>query len=250
MLVVIHVWVYVSMGISPRYQALTMTLVTWLAAAFLLCATGKTFNPAFLTNSIRKDKVKEKEVESMFLKMYLTHNVKIQMNSYDQQLNGWIECSSDKSWAPVVLIKPETTASLTAKTVNSFIRSCQFSLKSKVTLEQLMFVGKGSIAVLQLCSVAPCLPFRPHLHVLYMSISANYLSIFIPSEKYQCGSFHKNHHINYDSNKPTWLKELVRAGLSKADIFHWDILILAVLFMLFHLEISLCCTLQRLHSLG
>lgn len=150
MLVVIHVWVYVSMGIYPWYRVLTMTLITWLAAAFLLWVTGKTLNLAFLTNSIREVEVKEKEVESMFLKMYLTHNVKIQMNSYDNQLNGWIECSSDKSWAPDVLIKSETTASLTAKTVNRFICSCQFSLKSTVILEQLMFVGKGSIAVLQL----------------------------------------------------------------------------------------------------
>lgn len=149
-----------------------------------------------------------------------------------------------------MLIKSETTASLTAKTLNSFIRSCQFSLKSTVTLEQLMFVGKGSIAVLQLCSVAPCLPFRPNLHVLDMSFSANYLSIFITSEKHQCSSFHKNHHNNYDSKKPRWLKELVSASLSKADIFPWDILILAVLFMLFLLVISLCCTLQQLYSLG
>lgn len=184
MLVVIHVWAYMSMGMSPWYQGLTMTLVTWLAAAFLLWGTGKILTLAFLTNSIREVKVKEKEVESMFLKMYLTHNVKIRMNWYDQQLNGWIECPPDKSWASVVLIKSETTASLTARTVNSFICSCQFSLKSTVTLEQLMFVGKGSIAVLQACSGALCLPFRPHLHVLYMPISAHYLSIFLPSGKY------------------------------------------------------------------
>lgn len=78
--------------------------------------------------------------------------------------------------SPVVLIKSETTASLTAKTVNRFIRSCQFSLKSTVTLEQLKKERKRKH-----CSVAACLPFRTHLHVLYVSIPDNYLSIFIPT---------------------------------------------------------------------